>query len=324
MKDDRLSDDEAIELLGKFPGDDEDEDIDGDDGSQILDDDDDGEVVEEEVAEEEVAEEEAEETEEVAEETPPVAEEEEKPTQQPPKDDNPVVPRARLNKEIEKRRALEERIRQLESAAQQPVVQQVAQQNVEIDRAKVAEALNKVLDGEIDGAAEALSAVMSQLSPKQQTTVTPDQIAKAVQAELEATKLRTRADEIIADNAWLDDMNEDHFDADAAEEVIALRDTYIQRGLKPVDALEKAVRVASREYGYEKAEVVPEVKPAATKLKPANIEKKMEVAKKAPKRIPETSDRQQQRERVNLNMISDTDFDNMSIDAIRRARGDIV
>lgn len=335
MKDERLSDDEALELLGKFPGDDDEDDvIDGDDGSEI--DDDELEVDEEEEAEEEEEEEaeeeeetEEEETEEETTDEPPADDpKEEKPAQQPPKDDNPVVPRARLNKEIEKRRALEERVRQLEAAAQQPVVQQVAQQNVEIDKTKVAEALNKVLDGEIDGAAEALAAVMAQLTPKQQTSVTPDQIAQAVQAELEAGKLRARAEEVIAENAWLDDTNEDHFDADAAEEVIALRDTYIQRGMKPVEALEKAVRVTAKEYGYFKEaapapteQVTKETKP---KLKPAQVDKKLELAKKAPKRVPESTDRTQQRDRVSLATLSDEDFDKMSMEAIRRARGDIV
>jgi len=336
MKDDRLSDDEALELLGKFSGDDDDEAIDGDDGSDFAgsgdDEDDDSPLDQQEPdsdAEEETEEEAEEETEEEAEdETPDAPKEEEKPTPPPTKDDNPLVPRARLNKEIEKRRAAEERIRQLEAAVQQPVVQQVAKQNVDIDKAKVAEALNKVLDGEIDGAAEALAAVMAQLSPTQQTTVTPDQIAQAVQAELEAGKLREYAEVVLSQNAWLDDTNEDHFDADAAEEVIALRDTYIQRGMKLTDALEKAVRVTAKEYGYFKeAPAVDTKQPEATakpKLKPAQVDKKLELAKKAPKRVPETADRSQQRERASLATLNDDDFDKMSVDALRRARGDIV
>ncbi|OZB40101.1 MAG: hypothetical protein B7X50_09035, partial [Alishewanella sp. 34-51-39] len=45
MKDDRLSDDEALELLGKFPGDEDEEDvIEGDDGSNFESDGDDDDL----------------------------------------------------------------------------------------------------------------------------------------------------------------------------------------------------------------------------------------------------------------------------------------
>ena len=140
----------------------------------------------------------------------------------------------------------------------------------------------------------------------------------------------THVDENFGQKTWKLDFyrTSDHFDADAAEEVLALRDTYIQRGMKPVDALEKAVRLTAKEYGYfqEAAPAPAEQAPKETKpkLKPAQVEKKLEIAKKAPKRVPESTDRSQQRERVSLATLSDEDFDKMSSEAIRRARGDII
>lgn len=309
---------------------DEDEDEDDDqladrgDGAADLDDEDVEEVEEVEEVVEEVVEEEAEEEAEVVEEEEEVAEVVEEDPAPVKKDSNSMIPRARLNQEIQRRKALEQQIANLESrqpAAQAPVEAKKA----EVDRAQIALALEKVLDGDVENATEALAAVLTAMGGASQAAAqySPDQIAQGVKQELESRDLAAAAVELIAGNAFLDDTNDDHFDADAASDVVELRDSYIRRGVVPAEALRQAVARISKAYGYEEPAKAAAAKPAVPKLKPADVAKKVASAAAAPARIPKTA-QPGNRERVSIIDIPEDEFDKMSSDAMRRARGDIV
>jgi hypothetical protein len=239
--------------------------------------------------------------------------------------DNRMVPRDRLNQEINKRKEVE---RQLETLRTQRPADAPAEMltTKTLDKAQLKIALEAVLDGKTDDATEVLASVLTSLqpanAPKQEFT--HDQLATAVEQALDHKALTARASEVVDQFDFLDDSNEETFDADAAEEVIQMRDLYIRRGMKPVDALDKAVQRVAEEFGYvEKAEAPAPAAPAKQKLKPADIAKKIDMAKKVPARIPKT-DSQSLDANMSAESLSDDEFDKLSGTALARARGDIM
>lgn len=312
--------------------DDEDDELDRGDDFVGTADDDEAEVSEdaeveveadpaEQVADEQAADDQSKEdkVEEVADEATPT----EDPKPQEPKKDNRMVPRDRLNQEIAKRKALEAQLQQAlaqpNKAPDQPMTVQT------LDKAKLKAALEQTLDGKTDDAVEVLAEVMLALqpqgAPKQEFTT--DELTTAVDRALEAKSLANRAAELVTENAFLDESNEAEFDADAAEEVLVLRDLYVRRGMGQVDALNKAVSKVAEDYGYAEAAPAADPAPKQMKPKPADITKKAELAKKTPGRIPKSAE-PQGKQRVTVEELSDDEFDKLSAADIARARGDIL
>ena len=337
----RLDDAEVAEIIGTI-GDifdeEEHEELDrGDDLGELAGDDDDLDTEEElddEPADEEPAEDESTETEEPAAEEEesadekPAAEEEEPSEEEEESakkgsDDNGFIPRSRLNKEIKKRRELEDRIRQLqEQGAQAPAAaSQPAKEPVKIDREQLKRHVEAILDGEPDNAADALAQVLESLSGAN-AQVSPDEISRLVDRKFEQDQLSRRVSEVVSEFTFLDDSNDDTFDSDAAQDVLDLKTMYEGRGMRPIEALDSAVAKVAAQYGYgqQKEVTAPEEKKPA-KLKPANIEKKIEMAKKTPGRVPQPTT-PQGRDKVSIATLSDEDFDKLSVEARRRARGD--
>ena len=278
-------------------------------------------VAEEELAEEEPVDEEEPVTEEPAEEEEEPAEEEEEPAKKS-SDDNGFIPRSRLNKEIRKRRDLEDRLRVIEERAEKPAVEnKPAQEPNKVDREQLKRHVEAILDGESDNAADALAQVLESLSGGN-TQVSPDEISRLVDQKYEQDQLTRRVTEVVGEFAFLDDTNDEAFDADAAQDVLDLKTMYEGRGMRPVEALDTAVNKISAQYGYgeQKEAPAPEEKKQA-KLKPANIAKKIEIAKKTPGRVPQPTT-PQGRDKVSMASLSDEDFDTLSVEARRRARGD--
>ena len=239
-----------------------------------------------------------------------------------------MVPRARLNQEISRRKDLERQLQQFQAAqaAATPKAEQPTAEQAKVDRQAVAKALEKVLDGDVENAAEALAEVLTGLGGANTAmqTQSPEQIAQAVKDTLAQQELMKTAERVVAEHAFLDDSNEDAFDADAADDVVAMRDSYINRGYAPAQALELAVQRVAKAYGYDTpAEVTLPAKKAEPKLKKADVAKKMKQAQEAPARIPKTT-QPTAKPSIAAAEISDEDFDNLSRDALRRARGDIL
>lgn len=317
--------DERSVLGLNYEDEDEDEDTDrGDLADDVEDEDEDAEEESEEDPEEESEEEEPAEEEpteeEPAEEEP---EEEEAPTPAPKKDNNPLIPRARLNQEIQRRKDVERQLADALAKVSQPQQATAAPARKEIDKAAVAAALERVLDGDVENATAALVEVLGGLGADAGSTK-PVDIAAAVKQELQRSALERTAAELIESNPFLDETNEDMFDADAAEDVLAMQEAAMRRGVEPIKALTQAVQKVSKLYGY--GEEAPTPAPAAAKkpapkLKPADVVSKMKQAEKAPARLPKTA-QPANRERVVVAELNDEDFDTLSRDALRRARGD--
>lgn len=298
---------------------------DEDAGNEFVPDDDGEEVItiEPETVEEEEAptEEEA-----PAEEEDAPTEEEEEPAPEPEpepaaKVDNKMVPRDRLNKEIAKRRELEA---QLAAERAAKVAQQQQVEAPKLDKNQLKTALENVLDGKTDDAAEALAALLGPVAAAKAEKMDETQLASLVNQALAQRELDAVVTEVVTKNPWMNDADEETFDADAAEEVLVWRDSYIRRGISAPEAIRKAVDRVATEYGYKEAEKTPPpAKAPAAKLKPADIAKKTELAKKAPAAIPKTT-----APRTDATMsvadMSDDDFEKLSGAALARARGDIL
>lgn len=288
-----------------------------------TDDSDDDEVLEADPAEQVEAEQEGDETakEDKAEEADEQTTSEETAKAPEQKKDNRMVPRDRLNQEIAKRKALEAQLQQALTQANKTPEQPLTVQT--LDKDKLKQALEQTLDGKTDDAVEVLAQALTALqptnAPKQEFT--NEELANAVDRALQAKALANRAEEVVAEYAFLDDSNEAEFDADAAEEVIVMRDLYIRRGMSPVDALNKAVAKVAEEFGYAEPEQPAPAK--QMKPKPADVAKKVEIAKKTPSRIPKSAEPQGQ-QRVTVAEMSEDEFDKLSASELARARGDVL
>jgi hypothetical protein len=296
--------------------------------------------VEEEAEEAEVAEV-AEEPEVKAE--PEKAEEPEK-VEEPEKEAPHMIPKSRLDNQIQKTRELEEaKIRmeeqmkflQAQVEAQKSSQKGEAEQPVEETApaydygSKYKQMQELTLDGEADKAAEVFQEILSQ----QQTDMTST-LNKQISATYEQNRsqeqvqaeLASAANEIIVDYPELDIQNESTFDSRLTGEVNELMTALTtipndkgQPKYTPAQALKQAVAMkmppkqeAPKELG---AEATPET---------GNIEKKVEAANKQVPKLPgDRGTSHGKTPRVDPLSMTEEDFDALPASTLARLRGDI-
>lgn len=137
-----------------------------------------------------------------------------------------------------------------------------------------------------------------------------------------ATELEQAAAEVTAKFSFLDSSSPD-MDEDAIGDVVALRDSYIGRGMKPGEALTRAADRVARILGHGDE---PEAKPDGKKedkptLTPEQIEQSLEREKRIPARDKGVGERAN---RIDYENLSDDEFDRLSESEKRKARGDFV
>lgn len=306
--------------------DDDEEDFGDEDFGNDLENSDDEEVLDvEETVEEEVVEETVEETVEeeepaevIADEPSPAPKEE---PETPAKTDNKMVPRDRLNKEIAKRREIEAELAALRQAR---TVETSPTQPIALDKAQLKTAFENVLDGKTEEAADALAALLGPAAANQaQKTLGKEELSELVNQALVQRDIDACITRLVDANEWMNDADDSTFDAEAADEVLVWRDLYARRGASPVEAIEKAVERVAIEYGYKTPDAPAKSAAPAAKPKPADIVKKVEMAKKMPAGIPKTTEPKNEA-RIAVADMSDDDFDKLSGAALARARGDIL
>ena len=106
-------------------------------------------------------------------------------------------------------------------------------------------------------------------------------------------------------------------DADAIDEVIALRDLYLKRGDSAADAITKAAdKVGARYAPAEEADPRTPAKPTR-----AQLERNLDRAGKIPPRNAGVGERSQ---KIDYENLTEEQFDNLPSDEKRKARGDYV
>lgn len=171
----------------------------------------------------------------------------------------PRIPKSRFDQGLAKKQAQIDALQaQLDQARQSTNEDGTPQFNMpEIkdfgERGK--QLFDQVLDGNTDAATNALQELLGDVARDTATAVL-EQVDSRVESKARQSKAVEGYDQVVseieADYPFLDNSEgNDAFDADAAGEVVALRDAYMQQGQTAAEALRKAVRLASIDNGWK-------------------------------------------------------------------------
>ena len=146
-----------------------------------------------------------------------------------------TVPLARLNEVLEQNRQLTERLIAVTGGGK-PTGAPAAEDPPAFDlKAKIKERNAKLLEGDEDAAAT-LDEEIIQYHQKQGAAAG----AQAARELIEQDRTNAAVAEVMRDYPQLNDAKKKTFDADALQEVITLRNGYIQNGMSVAEALRKA------------------------------------------------------------------------------------
>lgn len=281
---------------------------------------------------------EIEETEEAAEEVAEqpeeeVAELEEEPEPEPepkPKGKGQTVPKSRMDEVIAERNELRREMEALKES-QKPAAPAAPAYDFE---GKEKQYQDLILDGE----AEKASALRSEINQKTRETLSAElaqEVETTITRKNEESALQLAADKLQVDYPQ---FNEDSSDYDEAltQEVIDLRDAFIIKGERPVDALAKASSFIIK--NHDLATASPEEEPTkglAGKAAPAKksvdevskkraeVAKKLDAASKQPPELPGESSSSHGEKAVDVSTLSEEEFNALPEATLKRLRGDI-
>ena len=239
------------------------------------------------------------------------------------------VPLSRLNKEIEKRRALEAEVRNLRKATEQGVQAEGGQSPSQGE--KTAQAFTRedfegmqeaMLDGETDKAFEIFGKMMASQSELARETAEKE-VSERVRSEIEQDKalneLRSTAVELSESYPELDSGSE-FADEGLIEEVVELRDMYADRGMPLAEALKKSVKLVALDNGLKNRKAKADM--AAPKKKSLNPKKKLAAAEKERGKLSGSGAKN--RPKIDISTLGDEEFGQLSKEALAAARGDYV
>ncbi|MBM7454473.1 hypothetical protein HNR62_000302 [Oceanisphaera litoralis] len=246
------------------------------------------------------------------------------------KDSNPMVPRQRLNKEIQKRQQLELRLRELEALSGQastpaPFSPQQQAVNTTLDDNLVNQMFASVLDGD-EGKAQAAFKQLLESHGQQLVQQMSGQSVEAAQStyayQQEVNSLQQAAGEVVAEYPEFDHTSDDA-DMGLVEEVLGLRDTFIANGMSAGEALRRSARLVAIENGIQSRKAASTPSRSEVGRKPVNVQQQMARAQQAPQRLQGNSGKNKD-VRVDVTKLSDDQFASMSREALAKARGDFL
>jgi len=239
------------------------------------------------------------------------------------------IPRERFDEVIERRRALEKRVQELEAAQKAPAPApaapvEVPKPAVDIDALEV-EYGNLLLDGKVDEA----KAVRQRIREAERAALAPktDGRDPAVTREMirEEIRLQDTIEQLEAEYPVFNNKS-DQADPDLIQEVLTLQAGYIEHGgLSPSAALRKAARMVAKAndiaaIGEEAPPADPEPAPPTPQPTPAQRQKKLELATKQPTEAPQRG--RNEPTQPSVAEMSDEEFDALPESKKRALRGD--
>ena len=262
-------------------------------------------------------EEETEETEEVAElEEEPVVEE--KPTKKP------MVPKARLDEVLAKQKALQKQLDDINAASEKSAE---APEEYDFD-AKEVEYQNMVLDGETDKAV----GLRREIRKAERATLEFEmrqEMSQTVNQDRQMTALQQAANAM--EEAYpVFDRNSEAFNEDVTNEVVELRDMFMQGGYDVVDALSKAVKYVVKDHDLDQAqESAPSLAGKAQKSdelanRRAQVSRKLKAADAQPPELPGESSSMHGEKGLDLSTMTEEEFAALPEATLKRLRGDIL
>lgn len=240
------------------------------------------------------------------------------------KDSNPMVPRQRLNKEIQKRQQLEARIRDLETQSAVPPAAAPApvKEAVKPNAEAIGTMFSAVLDGDEAKAQTTLEQILTEFGDRvvtQALAQSKDVAEGTYSRNQELNELRTAAAEVTEQYPEFD-QNSAEVDMGLTEEVLALRDSLIDRGEKPAAALRRAAKLVALENGITARGKADLAKPPV-QSKPKDVAKQIVKATQTPGRLKGEGAKNKE-VKLDIMKLSDEQFGKLSRDALAKARGD--
>ena len=284
------------------------------------------EVDDEEVTAEVEAEEAETETEEVTaeveEEVTAEVEEEPEPELEEAPTKKPMVPKSRLDEVLAKQKALQKQLDDMKAA--QTLAEEAPSEYAFSD--KEIEYQNLVLDGESQKAA-ALRAEIRAAERAQLEYEMTQKMTKTVSENQQLTALQQAASE-LEESFPVFDQNSETYNAEYTQEVIDLRDAFILKGENAVAALSKAAKFVVREYSLDTAAPSLTAPPRNTvdevAKKRAEVSRKLKAADSQPPELPGESSANRGEKIMDVNSMTEEEFNALPEATLRRLRGDVV
>ena len=245
------------------------------------------------------------------------------------KDSNPMVPRQRLNKEIQKRQQLEARIRDLETQSAVPPAAAPAaapapvKEPVKPNAEAIGSMFAAVLDGDETKAQATLEQILTEFGDRvvnQALAQSKDVAEGTYSRNQELNQLREAAAEVTEQYPEFDQNSAD-VDMGLTEEVLALRDTLIDRGEKPAAALRRAAKLVALENGLQPRGKAADLSKPPVGSKPKDVPKQIARATQTPGRLKGEGAKNKET-RIDILKLSDDQFGKLSREALAKARGD--
>lgn len=262
-----------------------------------------------------------------------IAELEEEPEPEPaPKQKGQTVPKSRLDDVIKERNELRREMEELKQA-QKPPAPAAPAYDFESKEKLYQEA---ILDGENEKA-KAIRAEINEATRAQLSAELTHEVERTVNRKNEETALQIAADKLQQDFPI---FNQDSSDYDEAitQEVIDLRDAFIVKGDRPVDALAKASDyvIKTNNIAAPEAEestglagkAAPPKKPvdevATQRKKKAQVAQKLDAAAKQPPELPGESSSNHGEKALDISSLTEEEFNALPEATLKRLRGDIL
>lgn len=200
------------------------------------------------------------------------------------------IPKARLDREIQKRRELEEQMAEIQhqmkliqkGQGSEAPKQDEAPKEPEFDtNAAEKQYMDALMDGDTDKAFE----IRQQINQEQERRLREEltqSTTKTLEQDKQQQEFMDYANKLQSENPQFDPESSD-FNEDALKYALELRDGIIATGKAPKDALGEAVELAKLKFSItgEPAKPADKPKPKATRPK-QSLDKKIEAANKQP------------------------------------------
>ena len=253
-----------------------------------------------------------------------VAELEEEPVVEEKPTKKPMVPKARLDEVLAKQKALQKQLDDINAASEKSAE---APEEYDFD-AKEVEYQNMVLDGETDKAV----GLRREIRKAERATLEFEmrqEMSQTVNQDRQMTALQQAANAM--EEAYpVFDRNSEAFNEDVTNEVVELRDMFMQGGYDVVDALSKAVKYVVKDHDLDQAqESAPSLAGKAQKSdelasRRAQVSRKLKAADAQPPELPGESSSMHGEKGLDLSTMTEEEFAALPEATLKRLRGDIL
>tara|TARA_R110002051_G_scaffold315808_1_gene394633 strand:+ start:5536 stop:6573 length:1038 start_codon:yes stop_codon:yes gene_type:complete len=231
------------------------------------------------------------------------------------KQKGPMVPKARLDEVLAKQKALQ---KQLNEQAQAQAEIQAEAPVYDFD-SKELEYQQLVLDMEPEKAST-LRQEIRQAEKETMMFEMQQQMGQTVQLSQEAVQLQATAQVLQEQHPILDENSQEYNEATATE-VIELRDAFIVQGYQAADALTKATKYVVGNTAP--APIAPKQNvEAIQKKKVAAVKKKIDVSQSQPPELKGQGNAERGEGTLDVNSLSEDEFNALPEETLRRLRGD--